>query len=541
MNLPVKNSILILSVLLLLYSCKQPDQNREHINRPDSGNFFIGWSAVDITPDFPVLIWGARAAKIAEGIHDPITATVLAMESKDKSSPEKVLLISCDLVAIIDGTREPDMYFTPGNEDNLRDNVRALITRSIPEIKAEQIIINGTHTHTAPEYGSDTSSERMYGIKLDVKPHTFIQNFFAERIAKAAEEAWNNRKQGGISYGLGHAVVGHNRIQVDLSVKGTMYGNTNRPDFSHIEGFEDHTVNLLFTWGLDKELTGIVVNIACPAQSTEGRYDISADYWHDTREELRQRIGEDLYVLPQISSAGDQSPHVMVGNSAEERMQKLMFPDSDSGRGSIGRRKQIAVRIGDAVTSVIPYMKDVIVWDPIFIHEMETVNLSRRIIPVEDVNKAIEESEKYLEQYEKLLKEIKENPGIKEKSRWYTNVTLAFSQTYRGYSVKERYELQKVQPELPVEVHVIRLGDIVVATNPFELYLDYGVRIKARSPALQTFLVQLTGSGTYVPPSRSVEGGSYGAEPASTLVGPEGGHQLVEKTLEMIDRIMERN
>ena len=40
---------------------------------------------------------------------------------------------------------------------------------------------------------------------------------------------------------------------------------------------------------------------------------------------------------------------------------------------------------------------------------------------------------------------------------------------------------------MPVEVHIIRIGDVVIATNPFELYLDYGMRIKGRSPAVQTF------------------------------------------------------
>jgi len=42
-----------------------------------------------------------------------------------------------------------------------------------------------------------------------------------------------------------------------------------------------------------------------------------------------------------------------------------------------------------------------------------------------------------------------------------------------------------------------------------------------------------------VGPSWSVAGGSYGAVPASTLMGPEGGQELVEKTLEMINSIWE--
>jgi len=44
----------------------------------------------------------------------------------------------------------------------------------------------------------------------------------------------------------------------------------------------------------------------------------------------------------------------------------------------------------------------------------------------------------------------------------------------------------------PSEFHVIRLGDIAIATNPFELFMDYGVLIKARSKAVFTLLVQLS-------------------------------------------------
>lgn len=109
----------------------------------------------------------------------------------------------------------------------------------------------------------------------------------------------------------------------------------------------------------------------------------------------------------------------------------------------------------------------------------------------------------------------------------------------RGESVKERYELEKVQPKLPVQVHVVRIGDIVMATNPFELYLDYGTRMKARSSATQTFIIQLSnGSYGYLPTSRSISGGAYGAVPASTQIGPEGGQELVEGTLEIIDEMM---
>ena len=48
-------------------------------------------------------------------------------------------------------------------------------------------------------------------------------------------------------------------------------------------------------------------------------------------------------------------------------------------------------------------------------------------------------------------------------------------------------------------------------------------------------MVQLAGSGSYVPTERSVTGGAYGAIPESTEVGPQGGRELVERTLELLD------
>jgi hypothetical protein len=92
---------------------------------------------------------------------------------------------------------------------------------------------------------------------------------------------------------------------------------------------------------------------------------------------------------------------------------------------------------------------------------------------------------------------------------------------------------------VPAELHVIRLGEVVLATNPFELYTDFGLQIQVRSPAVQTFLVQLAGEGTYVPSPRSVAGGGYGSVPASNPVGPEGGQQLAETTIAVIRALWE--
>ena len=48
-------------------------------------------------------------------------------------------------------------------------------------------------------------------------------------------------------------------------------------------------------------------------------------------------------------------------------------------------------------------------------------------------------------------------------------------------AVISRYEIQDQEPTVGFDMNVVRLGDIAVASNPFELYLYYGQNIKARS------------------------------------------------------------
>jgi hypothetical protein len=110
----------------------------------------------------------------------------------------------------------------------------------------------------------------------------------------------------------------------------------------------------------------------------------------------------------------------------------------------------------------------------------------------------------------------------------------------RWRKVLDVYESQADEPRFMVQLHVLRLGDIALATNPFELFLDYGLRMKARSQAEQTFLAQLScGRGGYLPTPKSVAGGGYGATVTEGPVGPDGGLVLVERTVELINEMWE--
>lgn len=478
----------------------------------------IGWAEIDITPEqLPVYIAGQFAARISEGIADPLKATALALES----SGEHVVFVSVDTVGI---------------SDELRAAVREQV--DIAGLDPQKVILHATHTHEAPlNRLTKSGSYQLWGnekseLQLDVVPTEEYVRLASEKIATAISQAWKKRAPGGIAYGQDSAVVGRNRRWMAHDGTATMYGlnQDSAPSFNHIEGYEDHSLNLLATYDEQGSLTGIVVNLPCPSQETEHLFEVSADFWHETRLELRERLGEELFVLPQCSSAGELTSHLLFEQAAHARMLEL--------RGRTARQ-EIAVRIADAVDRVLPHLAPTIDQTPVLEHHWEMLELPLNRLTEADVEDARKNITIWQEKYEAELQQVLENPELKEQPRWYVPVTNALNRVGWFQGVIERYQQLQENAFQATEVHFLRLGDIAFATNQFEYYLDFGIQIKVKSPALQTFIVQLAGNGTYIPSQRAADGGGYGAVPASNPVGSEGGQILADHTVEKIRELWE--
>ena len=86
----------------------------------------------------------------------------------------------------------------------------------------------------------------------------------------------------------------------------------------------------------------------------------------------------------------------------------------------------------------------------------------------------------------------------------------------RGPAVVMWGAAQQGKAAFTMELHAVRIGEIAMATNPFELFIDYGLQMKTRSRAQQTFLIQLAcDGGWYLPTERAARGGGYSAIVAS--------------------------
>jgi len=453
-----------------------------------AAELYVGGATVSITPELPVSLTGQMRTRIAKKVESEVTATVLVLESREgDKSLDYAILVSCDLVCIRGGILEA---------------VRERVKSQLKEIDVTKVILNATHTHTAPTLIEGRYSLPATGV---VQPRDYVK-FASERIADAIVKAWNTKQPGSVGWGLGHAVVAQNRRALYANGLARMYGATNDKKFRGIEGYEDHGLEVLFFWNANKELIATAINVACPAQAVEGRSAVNADFWHPVREKLRAKYGQDLLVLGWAGAAGDQVPRPMYRKKAEERMRNL--------RG-LTLLEEIARRIVAGWEEAYAGASKERHSNPELIHKVKTIELPLRIVTEED--------------YKRVKKEVAsyENDPAKV---WIKNWKQ---------SVLDRYQRQKTGEAKPyrMELHTIRLGDVVLATNEFELFNDFGTQMKSRSPALQTFVIQLCGAGSYVPNKRAVLGGSYSAVIESNLVGHEGGQVLTEQTIDSIKEL----
>jgi hypothetical protein len=482
----LRNSVLSVTALLLAFCAGTSCYAQE------GHAISVGWASGSITPDIPVPLRGQMHIRISTHVRDPLTATALAMESGNDGATVQAIMISCDQATVSKTTQV---------------KVRELVRGRIPDFDAGKLFLNATHTHTAP----NPTPSGFYGVVQQdgVMSEVAYGDFLSERLADIAVKAWNNRKVGGISWGLGHAVVGHNRRVEYLDGHTVMYGKTDNPQFRGLEGPDDTSVNLLFCWDAQQQLTGVVVNIACPSQVVANKKYISADYWSEVRKELRARYTGDLFVLPQCAASGDLSPRDM-----------LRIKDGLPSTNSEAWMEVLGQRIADAVDSAYPKAVNNIRTNPVFRHTVRDLQL-----PVRRVS---------MEAYEEAVLDHEQIQSLKAAGQTIPGNVVRMEIARRD--IIERYETQNRNPLHNVELHVLRIGDVAIATNPFELFIEYGMRMAARSKALQTFTVQLSGDEAgYLPTARAVRGGGYSARVYSGIVGPIGGQQLVEETVRTIN------
>ncbi|MBO5868073.1 MAG: hypothetical protein J6Q54_04085 [Oscillospiraceae bacterium] len=488
------------------------------------GKLKFGWSEVALLPEgAKVNLAGQFYERISDQVESQLTVTALAITCEQ----EAAILCSCDLVST-------SMHLLKAVRQNLQNR---------PDIPADKVLISAIHTHTAPQYANRSDSFaalrtidilKQLDPEVEYKPLVsdtegmFIgeeaKQYIAARIAKAVIAAWDARSDGVYAPGFGRAAVGQCRRVCYDDGTAKMWGDTALAEFTELETGNDSGIELLFTYTPEGRLTGVVANVACPAQVLEHRSFISSDYWGKVKQFLREKLGKDLFVLGLCSPAGDQCPRDMIrwvqpetpindpNISRENPVKHAADPSMFDIKGCnlVGRR--IANEILYALEDVREFCTDV----P-FEHRTKLLTLPIRRVTAEQKDAAVADVLQFIAEHGKVI-------DYKDSARLHVSCgTIA------------RYMLQQRLHTVDIEVHFMRLGDLAFATNPYELFLNYGNKIRACSPASQTFLIQLCcGAWGYLPTEKAEQGGHYSAYVSSGTVGHQGGDLLVQTTLQQL-------
>lgn len=501
-------------------------------------HFMIGWAEADITPAKKVSLVGQFAERISEYVEKPLTATAMAVSTDD----EQAVFCSCELVGV---------------SYSLSDTVREKLAGNGMGLDPMKVIISATHTHTGPGYsGRGNSTRKSSGAsssfrsliesqlppdKKYVESANVTQNpeiateeemleFLSDRIAGAVLDAWKNRAPGSFSNAFGRAVVGMCRRACYSDGTAQMWGDTDTAVFTQLEGGNDSGIELLYVFDGENKLKGIVANLACPAQCVQHRLFVSPDFWGEARMLLRKHFGEALFLLPQCSAAGDQCPVDLIRwvepesdvNDPNLKRNNPPRRKADPSMFDLAGMRKAGKRVANEIIDVYEEGLDAPQTDPELVHQVHMMQLPLRRATLTEINAARRAVREYL----------------REKEGDVDFNDAAALQVHLG--ILRRAELQDKMDILDTEVHILKLGTVAFATNPFELFLDYGNQIKARSLAEQTFLIQLAnGTEGYLPTEKAEKGGHYSAFLSSGTVGHVGGEQLVRETLKNINELFE--
>lgn len=497
---------------------------------------FIGWAEESIVPEKKVRLQGQFYERISQFVESEITVTAMAAEADG----EQMVIVSADLTSI------PQF---------LMEIVREQIAKQTDEIDPSKVIICATHTHTshtlsnpAPSGASsapiattkDILGEFMPPEKeykplvtaddsvLDPKEATV---FVADKIVKAVLRAWRERREALYSNAFGRAAVGMCRRVFYDDGTSEMWGDTNSANFVSMEGGNDSGIELIYMFDTEKKLTGVVANIACPSQILEQRSFISADFWGRAKAIIREKLGSHVHLLALGGAGGDQcprdlvrwvqpetpiaDPHVIRKYPLRRKADPSMF--DISGCNKVGKR------VANEIISVYEEL-DELKSEIVFKHKVLSLDLPLRKATKADYEKAVREMEYYVQKNaDKPVFDYADN------AKMYVNAGNIL-----------RFRLQQIKEIYTIESHIIRFGDVAFTTNPFELFLDFGNRIKARSYAEQTFIVQLCcGGGGYLPTAKAEAAGHYSAYITSGNVGHEGGDLYVRRSLQEINAMFE--
>ncbi len=400
------------------------------------GMLKAGSARIDITPPLGTRIAGSFRPRYAEQIDDPLFAKALVLEN----GTTRIALVTCDLIAI---------------PEHIAEAAKARIAERCG-IPAAHVMINATHTHTAPAVADLLGVDAETAYCADVP----------FRIADAVECAVQRLQQARI----GFASADEGRISFNRRWKmkdGTVRMNpgVEHPDRVAPTGPIDPQVAMLFVEATDGTPISAVVNFSLHYVGTDNGAAISADYFGHFDRLMQRYLGASCIALLWNAASGQINN---IDYSGERRW---------THRGHQQALKMANVLAGHLLTEM-----------PLMVMQ-EEVALSGELATLRFRRKQITEAD--LQTAERILSAPEGSPFRYDTGPFDWVVGQPIPQSVVDVYARECQRLAKLPLEMSTPLQVLRLGAAAIIAIPGEVFVETGLRIKADSDAHPLFLVSL--------------------------------------------------
>ena len=475
-------SLTLFATLIIAFGCNDTQTNPLE----------IGTEMVEITPPIGYPRYGYPPVE-STGIKDPLNAKALVF----KQGNIQGALLVCDLLGI---------------PRDLSRIVRERVSEQTG-IPFQNISISATHTHTSPgitqdfkEYALRESSGNL--TEEDKEGYfTYLINGMTEAIISASESTEEVEMISGIGDAPG---ISFNRRH--LMTDGRVRTNPGRlnPKIVRPVGPADPDVNFVLfrPAGQTNFSTSLTV---FASHYVRGGTEFSADYPFYLQKRLREIFGDQLFSVFGLGACGNINTVDFLGTS----------PVDDS----IPRVIKFGNTLAEAVERALPEGKE-------GIPDLEII--SRTVyLPMQG----------YTEDELQWSKEGTE-PLYNERSFLQRRRRLKISIWGVQPPLEMLRKYDAVPPSvsgdpwhLPVEIHAFRLDSrTAIVTMPGELFVEFGIDLKRRSPFSNTMLIELANADiAYVPTEQAFREGDY--EPVNSRLAPGSGEKMVDIAIDMLTEL----
>ncbi len=428
---------------------------------------------INITPENVIPMGGnVRLDNKSRGVHDNLYCSVLMLDDGKTT----VCLMGFDFVGL---------KYATCNEIK-----KGVCERTgIPE---ENIVIWGTHTHSGP----DTCMRMYHGIENII--NEYLEEI-ADKVATEASRIFENFKEVELRAGKTevHDLSFNRRL---VKKDGSVVMNFEKFDPDDIVGTTgpiDPDLTVLSVWEKRGKILAALVNFTLhPAILVGYEWLISRDFIDGLDKHMQKEYGEDVTVLFANGAEGNVN-HIDYRHSDRPRD----FTETDRIGRALGKHSVECIEKSQKLEGDISYVSRI-------------EHFPFREITKQERDWADMVIERDKDREEDLF------DGIPDKT---------YAKMIKGM-------LQRPDKQFETVLQGMAIGNYAFVTFPGEVYVEFGLEVKDRSPFEYTMVIGLANSQSgYIPKEEAFSQGGYEVRTAwSSQLTYDAGELLVEKTDEKI-------